>query len=204
MVQLLHPYTIWEDHKRWITEGNCFFTKSRINCISLEKRYLYLCTKLNERRYSTGYSWPWPRHSSLACSSSALHAILQVLLYSMQSLCTCSCLFHLKCSWWKCAHGSPAPFLGSWLKEHLYRRACSGHSTPNIIIHFLSPFLFYFSSSHCLLFSFIALRVYYLFVYFCLTALRRVVSQYCWINNFLNHQITSVSPLQVGGKATYC
>ena len=112
MVQLLHPYTIWEDHKRWITEGNCFFTKSRINCISLEKRYLYLCTKLNERRYSTGYSWPWPRHSSLACSSSAMHAILQVLLYSMQSLCTCSCLFHLKCSWWKCAHGSQLHFSG--------------------------------------------------------------------------------------------
>ena len=218
MVQLLHPYTIWEDHKRWITEGNCFFTKSRINCISLEKRYLYLCTKF---MFTSGTPFK-KMNKDTPQVIAGLGPIIPLLLVPFQpympscrfcctlcklphqSLCTCSCLFHLKCSWWKCAHGSPAPFLGSWLKEHLYWRACSGHSTPNIIIHFLSPFLFYFSSSHCLLFSFIALRVYYLFVYFCLIALRRVVSQYCWINDFLNHQITSISPLQAGGKATYC
>ena len=38
-------HLVWCDHKRWITEGNCFFTKFRINCISLEKGYLYFCTK---------------------------------------------------------------------------------------------------------------------------------------------------------------
>ena len=118
--------------------------------------------------------------SCLLLFSHACHLAGSAVHYANSSpgLCTCHCLSHLKCSWWKCAHGSPAPLLACWLKEHLSWRACSGHSTPNIIIHFLSPFLFHFFSSHWLLFSFIALRIYYLFVYFYLTALRRVVSQY--------------------------
>ena len=164
-----NSHTIWEDHKRWIAEGNCFFTKSRINCISLEKRYLYLCTKF---MFTSGTPFK-KMNKDTPQVKAGLGPIIPLLLVPLQpcmpscrfcctlcklphqGLCTCSCLFHLMCSWWKCAHGSPAPFLGSWLKEHLFRRACSGHSTPNIIIHFLSPFLFYFSSSHCLLFYFI-------------------------------------------------
>ena len=168
MAQLLHPHTIWEDHKRWTAEGNRFFTKSRINCISLEKRYLYLCTKF---MFTSGTPFK-KMNKDTSQVKAGLGPIIPLLLIPLQpcmpscrfcctlcklphqGLCTCSCLFHLKCSWWKCAHGSPAPFLGSWLKEHLYRRACSGHSTPNTIIHFLAPFLFYFSSLHCLLFYF--------------------------------------------------
>ena len=184
-------HLVWCDHKRWRTEGNCFFTKFRINCISLEKRYLYFCTKF---MFTSGTPFKKMNKDTpqvkadLGPIIALLLAPLQPRMPSCRFCCTLcklltrplylplslpsEVLLMKMCTWFSSstsrvlAQGTP------------FWRACSGHSTPNIIIHFLSPFLFHFFSSHWLLFSFIALRVYYLFVYFYLTALRRVVSQY--------------------------
>ena len=131
-----------------------------------------------------------------------MHVILQVL-YTLcklphQGLCTCCCLFHLKCSWWKYSCSSLASFFRSWLKDHIFRRALSGHPTANIIIFFFT-FLFYFSSSHCFLFFFYSTEVI-LHIFSLIAHLEEYSINTCWMNDFLNHQVISPSTLQVEGK----
>lgn len=129
--------------------------------------------------------FPQSRHSSLAHSSSVMRVILQVLLHS--SKLRRQGLLFLKCSKWKCFPGSHAQNLSCLYSSNTFSDRHSLITLPEMssfIIFYPFVALPYFSSCLCFLsFSFfIALTLYFMFVYLCLIAPRRVLNSNCWMN----------------------